>query len=390
LNQREILILGAGIGGLAVATELAGQLGKGHAVTVIDRKSRFYECVYNLGIMSGEIRDPSVGEGSLTVLAESGIEFIQAEVIEIDLRERAVTTSRGQFRSDFLVIAMGAEMSPGIVPGLEQSGFNIYERDGAVGLNQALEKLHSGRVAILISRTPFKCPAAPYESAFLIDWRLRQMGIRDRCDIDVYTPEWQPMLSAGDSVGNAIVALMEERNIGYHTEHMILKVDHVQRSMLFEIDDAQYDLLGYVPPHVAPAAVRKSGLTDSTGWIPVKPDSMETRFAGVYAIGDIVSIRLHNGVFLPMAGIFAMQEGVTVASNIAAKLGYGKETSFTGEGYCFIETGEGKAAMGSGNFYARPSPSITFSQPSEENKKTKDELSRAILESLRTGKQESM
>jgi len=217
LNQREILILGSGIGGLTASIELASQLGKGHAVTVIDRKSRFYECVYNLEIISGEIRDPTVGEGSLSVLAENGIEFVQAEVIEIDLRERTVTTSRGQFLSDFIAIAMGAEMSPGIVPGLEQNGFNIYKRDGAVGLNQALENLHPGRVVILISCTPFKCPAAPYESAFLIKWKLRQMGIRDRCNIDIYTPEWQPMLSAGDSVGNVIVALIEERDIGYHT-----------------------------------------------------------------------------------------------------------------------------------------------------------------------------
>ncbi len=383
MKKRTVLVLGAGIGGLSVATELAKLLGEKHSVTLIDRKPRFYECAYNLGIVSGELSDPTAGEGDFSVIASAGIEFVHAEIRNIDVRGMTVQTTEGDFNAEFIVISMGAEMSPSIIPGLAEGGHNIYERDGAVAFRHELERMESGHVAVLITRTPFKCPAAPYEAAFLTDSVLRQKGIRDRCTVNIYTPEWQPMLAAGDAVGDALVGLLSERKIGYHTEHMVLKVDHEHRNMMFEIDDAGYDIMAYVPPHIAPEPVRQAGLTDSTGWLPVNAETLETKHQGIFAIGDIVSIRLHNGVFLPMAGVFALQEGAVVAATIASRLGLGEEERFAGGGYCFIETGGGKAAMGSGNFYAKPAPAVTFEPPSEEHKKTKDEFSAAILEALR-------
>ncbi|MDH2904819.1 MAG: FAD/NAD(P)-binding oxidoreductase [Methanomassiliicoccales archaeon] len=383
MNERTALVLGAGIGGLSVATELAKLLGGNHTVTLMDRKSRFYECAYNLGIVSGEVTDPATGEGDFSAITSSGIEFVRAEIKGIDVRGMVVKTTKGDFHAEFIVISMGAEMSPGLIPGLAQGGHNVYEKNGAAAFRRDLERMNEGRFAVLITRTPFKCPAAPYEIAFLIDSALRQRGIRDDCSVDVYTPEWQPMLAAGDMVGNALVGMLRAREIGYHTEHMVLKVDYERRNMMFEIDDAAYDLMVYVPPHNAPESVRQAGLTDSTGWIPVNAETLETKHPGIFAIGDIASIRLHNGVFLPMAGVFALQEGAVVAANIASRLGMGAQERFAGGGYCFIETGGGKAAMGSGNFYAKPAPTVTFEPPSEEHKKTKDEFSAAILEAFR-------
>ncbi len=383
MKGRTVLILGAGIGGISAATELAKLLGETHSVTLIDRKERFYECAYNLGIVSGDVTDPVAGEGDLSAIACNGIEFVRAEISSIDVEGMVVRTTSGDFHAEFIIISMGAEMSPSSIPGLFQGGHNIYEKDGAVSLRRDLERMEGGSIAVLIARTPFKCPAAPYETAFLIDSELRRRGIRERCSVDIYTPEWQPMLAAGSAVGDALIGMLNEREIGYHTEHMILKVDHELRNMMFEIDDAAYDVMAYVPPHIAPGPVRHAGLTDSTGWVPVNAETLETKYPGIFAIGDVVSIKLHNGVFLPMAGVFALQEGAVVAANIASRLGAGEETGFSGGGYCFIETGGGKAAMGSGNFYANPAPEVVFEPPSEEHKRTKDEFSAAILEAFR-------
>ncbi len=383
MKNRTVLVLGAGIGGISAASELGKLLGREHSVTLIDRKARFYECAYNIGVVSGELSDPSAVECDFSAIAAGGVEFVHAEVKSIDVEGMNVQTTDGDFHGEFIVISMGAEMAPSIIPGLANGGHNIYEKKGAVAFRRDLERMERGRAAVLITRTPFKCPAAPYEAAFLIDAALRQRGVREHCTVDIYTPEWQPMLAAGDAVGDALVGMLGERGIGYHTEHMVLKVDHERSVMMFEIDDAGYDVMAYVPPHIAPEPVRRAGLTDSTGWIPVNAETLETRRAGIFAIGDIVSIRLHNGVFLPMAGVFALQEGAVVAANIASRLGAGEGDRFEGGGYCFIETGGGRAAMGSGNFYARPAPSVTFEPPSEEHKKTKDEFSAAILEALR-------
>ena len=115
----------------------------------------------------------------------------------------------------------------------------------------------------------------------------------------------------------------------------------------------------------------------------MNPLTLETRHPGVFAIGDVASIRLHNGLFLPMAGVFALQEGLVVAANIAAETGVGSPTGYTGEGYCYVEVGYGKAAFGSGNFYASPAPKVTLQPPSEEHKRAKDEFAAMVLRSAK-------
>ena len=73
---------------------------------------------------------------------------------------------------------------------------------------------------VLVARTPFSCPSAPYEAAFLIDSALRRRGVRDRSEIAVYTPEDLPMPVAGAEVGRELVRMLEERGIEFHPEQI--------------------------------------------------------------------------------------------------------------------------------------------------------------------------
>lgn len=86
---------------------------------------------------------------------------------------------------------------------------------------------------------------------------------------------------------------------------------------------------------------------------------METRFPGVFAIGDVTGIPLKLGKPLPKAGVFAHGEAEVVAANIARAItGKGKPATFDGHGQCFVEAGDGKAGFGAGNFYAEPTPDV--------------------------------
>jgi sulfide:quinone oxidoreductase len=105
--------------------------------------------------------------------------------------------------------------------------------------------------------------------------------------------------------------------------------------------------------------VREAGLVGESGWIGVDRQTLETSFENVYAIGDVVGIPLALGKPLPKAGVFAHGEADVVAANIALAItGKGKPQVFDGHGECFIETGDGKAGFGKGNFYAEPTPQV--------------------------------
>jgi sulfide:quinone oxidoreductase len=385
MKEASILVLGGGVGGLTVASELARLVGSKHKITLVDRRAEFHECVNSLWAITQEVTDyNAICADVSATLGKQGVDFVKAEVRRIDPAAKTVETDSETIRADYLVIALGAKLAPELVPGLPEAGYNIYEWEDALIFGHALLEMDKGSVGVLIARTPFKCPAAPYEAAFLIDEVLRKEGVREKVELGVYTPEWQPMLTAGDEVGSMLVGEMSRRGIAYNTERMVLKVNTQKKEILFEVDEAEYDLLAVVPPHVAPDPVRACGLTDSTGWVPVHPNTLETRHKGVYAIGDLASIRLHNGLFLPMAGVFAISEGVTVARNIASQLEEGSRVEFDGEGFCYIELGGGLAAKGQGNFYARPAPKITLQPPTRENWLAKREFASLVINSLKT------
>ena len=92
--------------------------------------------------------------------------------------------------------------------------------------------------------------------------------------------------------------------------------------------------------------------------------TLETRYPGVYAIGDITGIPLVIGKPLPKAGVFAHGQAEVVAHNIAVAItGKGEARRFEGHGECFVEMGDGKAGFARGNFYAEPAPSVKMYRP---------------------------
>ena len=95
----------------------------------------------------------------------------------------------------------------------------------------------------------------------------------------------------------------------------------------------------------------------SSGWVGVKPRTLETEFPGVYAIGDVVHIAMANGKPLPKAGVFAEAMGEVVADRLAAEFaGQEPEAEFKGEGGCYLEVGGGEAMKLQGSFLVDPAP----------------------------------
>jgi len=183
--------------------------------------------------------------------------------------------------------------------------------------------------------------------------------VRGDVEVAVFSPEPGPMGVAGPEMSAAVRQMVEGRGILYRPQHRVESVDPDARTLRFHDGSVEpFDFLVYVPPHVAPEVVREAGLTDDSGWIPVDRGTLETRYEGVYAIGDVTNIPLKLGKPLPMAGVFAEREAMVVGHNIAREISGGEPTRYDGHGECFVETGGGKAGFGRGNFYAEPTPQV--------------------------------
>jgi len=362
---RTALILGAGFGGIVTAQALRKALPRDDRVVLVDRAERHVFAPALLWLLVGQ-RSAAQITRPLAALARGGIELVRGEIARIDPAARTAEVDGQTLTGDALVVALGAEYDLAAVPGLAEAGHCLYTLDGATAARDALRDFRGGRLVVLTAAPQYKCPAAPYEAALLVEAALRKRGMRDRTRLDFCAAEPGPMMVAGPAVSAGVRGMIEACGITYHPEHQVSAVDPAKRWIAFANGEtAAFDLLLFVPPHRAPAAVREAGLTSDSGWIPVDRHTLATRFEGVYAIGDVAVIPLKMGRPLPKAGVFAHGEGEVVAHNIAAAwTGRGALRRFEGEGACFIETGGARAGMGKGNFYAEPVPDVQLRTPS--------------------------
>jgi sulfide:quinone oxidoreductase len=360
-----VLVLGGGVGGLVVSNLLRDKLNDQAEITVIERREEFEFPPSYPWVMLGQ-RRPEQVQRSLSSLRRKGIHLVTGEVSKINLDRRQVEVGASKLSYDFLVIALGAQYAPAAIPGLAELSHHIYDLESAIRLRQALQKFDGGVVAVGVSRLPFKCPAAPYETALLIDHQLRARDLGGKFRIQFFTPEAAPLPAAGPEIGAQALEFLSSRGIESTFKAKLTEVRSGEA--IFEDGSTmKFDLLIAVPPHIAPPAVREAGLTDETGWIPVDPTTMRTRHSNVYAIGDITAIPTPAGFvpYLPKAGVFAHGQADIVANNLAVEIRRrGKTKAWDGGGSCFLMTGGPQAAFVKGTWFATPRPMVKFSAPS--------------------------
>jgi sulfide:quinone oxidoreductase len=364
--SKTVLILGGGFGGIVAACRLRQALPREHRVILVERETNHVFAPSLLWLMIGERKQDAISR-PIAALAKRGIEVVRGNIEKIDPARRTVSVSGRELAGDYMIVALGAELAPELVPGLAAAGHNFYTLAGAESLREARLKINQGRIVVLVSAMPFKCPGAPNEAAMLLEYDCRRRGIRKDASVDLYTAEPGPMPVAGQAVSAALREMIESKGIGYHPNHTATAVDATARRITFANGaTAEFDLLAYIPPHRAPQLVRDAGMCGETGWVPVDRETMATKFPGVFAIGDITGIMLTSiGKPLPKAGVFAHYEAEVVAHNIACAItGKGTPQRFSGDGECFLESGDGRAGFGGGNFYASPAPQITLKPPS--------------------------
>jgi sulfide:quinone oxidoreductase len=362
-----ILILGAGFGGLELATELSEKLGDGHEVTVIDRNEGFVFGYSKLDLM---FRGRTVEEVRLPYadFVKPGVTLLRETVTAIDPAAKRVTTDAGEHEADYLVIALGADYDLAATPGMAEVDSEFYSVTGAQKLAAMIPEFSAGRALIGVCGAPFKCPPAPSECALLLDDELRRRGVRDDCEIAFVIPFGKPVPPSPETSA-ALEGEFAERGIELITGRRIASVDVDRKVAVLDDDSEQpYDLFLGVPKHRAPDVVIESGITED-GFIPVDPATLATKVPGVYAVGDCATA----GV--PKAGVFAEGAARIVAQHLLAAIAGGDEPArHLGQGTCYIEFGEGRIGSVDIDFLSGPDKTGVFNPPSAEQMALKEKF----------------
>jgi len=356
--KTRVLVLGAGFGGLELATCLSEGLGDEVDVTVIDKSDSFVFGFSKLDVMFGRktaeaVRLPYSG------FAKPGVRLLRETVVSIDPTARSVATDAGVHEADFLVVALGADYDMDATPGLAEDGNEFYSVAGAERVARLLPEFAGGRVVIGVCGAPFKCPPAPSEASLLMHDYLSARSIRDASEITFLMPLGSPVPPSPETSA-ALITAFAEREIGFVPGARIGSLDPTRSVALLEDgSEVPYDLFLGVPKHRAPDVVVASGMTVD-GYVPVDSKTLETQLPGVYAVGDVTTV----GV--PKAGVFA--EGaarVAAAALIARVRGDQAPDGYDGLGSCYIEFGSGRVGRVDVDFLSGPKPTGAFQAPSD-------------------------
>jgi sulfide:quinone oxidoreductase len=356
MSQR-VVVLGAGFGGLELCTTLSEATGGDVDVTLIDKGDAFVFGFSKLDVMFGHATPDSV-RMPYSELARPGVRVLRETVTAIDPVSRQVTTDAGVHEADALVIALGADYDFDATPGLAEAGNEFYSLAGAARLAGIVPEFSHGRVVIGVCGAPFKCPPAPSECALLLHDQLTARGVRDACEISFVIPLATPVPPSPETSA-ALTAAFAERDIQLIAGRRIASLDPARS--VTTLDDGRelpFDLFLGVPKHRAPDVVIESGITED-GYVPVDAATLQTRFDGVYAVGDVATA----GV--PKAGVFAEGAARVVAQTLLARWHGGQTPErHLGRGTCYIEFGRGRVGSVDIDFLSGPSRTGTFNPPS--------------------------
>jgi len=204
---------------------------------------------------------------------------------------------------------------------------------------------------------PYKCPPAPAECALMMHDYMKARGLETVTRITLVNPLPSPVPPSPDT-SKAILAAFAERGITFIASTRVTAVEG-QTVVLDNGTTLPCDLFLGVPKNRAADVVVAAGLTEN-GWVPVDPFTLQTKFSGVYAVGDLAN----TGV--PKAGVYAEGAARTVAANIISRLRRQAETARNpGAGSCYIEFGANRIGRVDVDFLSGPKPFGTFHGASE-------------------------
>ena len=333
--MKKVLIIGGGGGGLILANHLDTNE---YDVTVVDKSDlHFYQPWFLYIAFKGSKRRISRPIGSLL---KPGVHFVQDEISAINLDERKVYgTRKGIYTYDYLAIATGTTPDPDAIPGLRQ----IYDEYGDYHTNvwnseklwSHISKFKGGTIAIGQSSATCKCPPSLLEGAFLLEERLRSIGLREKTKIVFFTPFARAY--SAEPMNKVVEPLVKERGIEVMPFFDVDTIDVEHKTIAsLEGDSLKYDLPIIVPPckgtkiKIIPETVQ-----DEDRFIKADKKYMKINgYEDAFAIGDC------NTLPTSKTGVTAHLEAMAVSEIIQ-----GRYAEFDGRINCPFDTAYGKATF---------------------------------------------
>ena len=361
----DVVIIGAGSGGIAAASSLLKRDG-GLRIALVDPKEEHY---YQPGwtMVGGGIFSNTQTKRAMSDLIPSKVSWIKQAAVGFSPEQNAVQLDNHQsLHYQHLIVAPGLVLNWDGIKGLKESlGKNgvtsNYSYEHSAYTWQLVQNLKKGRAIFTQPPMPIKCAGAPQKALYLSGDHWFRSGALKDISIDFFNAGG--VLFGVAAYVPALQKYIEKYKAKTHFNHTLVEVDGENKRAYFKSNEAdsegelrceEFDMIHVCPPQKAPDFVAQSALADSGGWLDVDQFSLQhKKFANIWGLGDVMNT--------PNAKTMAAvrKQVPVVAANIVASM-KGQELSagYDGYGSCPLTVQRGKIVLAEFGYGGKLLPSF--------------------------------
>lgn len=348
----DVVIVGAGAGGIAVAASLKSRKSD-LSIAVIDPADvHYYQPGWTMvggGIFQAEQTAKTMGS-----LIPRGVKWIQAAVAAFEPKNNAVILEGCRVVTyDRLVVCPGLKLDWAAIEGLEETlGRNgvtsNYRYDLAPYTWDLVNGLKEGRALFTQPPMPIKCAGAPQKAMYLSgDTWFRNGALKN---IDIQFMNAGGVLFGVKDYVPALMKYIDKYNADLNFFHTLTSVDGSAKKATFKVAKpdteaetitVDFDMMHVCPPQTAPDFIRVSPLADAAGWVDVDQATLRHKsFDNIWSLGDVMNA--------PNAKTMAAvrKQAPAVADNIISDIkGRSPVAAYDGYGSCPLTVERGKIVL---------------------------------------------
>jgi sulfide dehydrogenase [flavocytochrome c] flavoprotein subunit len=287
-----VVVIGGGPGGATLAKYVARDSQGAIHVTLIEPLKEFVTCFHS-NLYLGDFRPYDSITHNYSGLAKYGVTLVHEPAALINPQTKTVRlASHTTLPYDRLVVAPGIDIKFDSVPGYSEKASEVMPHAWKPGpqtqlLKKQLDSLEDGATIVMIAPpNPYRCPPGPYERVSMMAHVLKKKGhTKSRIIVLDPKPSFSKQALFSEGWEKYYPGMIEWQDPKMHGG--IKGVDPSTMTVKTDLGEYKAQLVNVIPAQMAGKIARDAGLTNDSGWCPIKPESMQSaKDANIYVLGD--------------------------------------------------------------------------------------------------------
>lgn len=370
-KKHQIVIIGAGTGGLSVASRLLKEHPEHNLdIAIVDPSEKhYYQPLWT--IVGAGVFPKEESERNQEDFIPHEATWIKEEVDSFAPENNQVKLASGTvLEYEYLVVAAGIQINWGAIKGLKESlGKNgvcsNYSYATVDKTWEYLQSTKSGRAIFTQPAMPIKCAGAPQKILYLAEDYFAKNHLKGKVDIEFCMAG--PRIFGVPKYRAALEKVLKRKDLQPRYNHNLIEIKGDQKIAVFEHTETKetieldYEMIHVVPPMSSPDFIAKSSLAAESSYVEVdKYTTQHTRFSNVFSLGDCSSLPTSR------TGAAIRKQSPVLVQNLISLIDHKPlKAKYDGYASCPLVTGYGTCILAEFDYDGNPAESFPFDQAQE-------------------------